>query len=107
MVFLLNTFGKASVPIIDPIPFSSLVVDYASVLRIGLATFSLLVLLGFDGIDSRSNPCVLRSDATYLGACFRTFFSDSHTLFALLGRCRENYLFGCMGVAVARFLKGW
>ena len=74
MVFLLNTFGKASVPIIDPIPFSSLVVDYASVLRIGLATFSLLVLLGFDGIDSRSNPCVLRSDATYLGACFRTFF---------------------------------
>ena len=58
MVFLLNTFGKASVPIIDPIPFSSLVVDYASVLRIGLAIFSLLVLLGFGGIDTRSNPYV-------------------------------------------------
>lgn len=74
MVFLLNTFGKASVPIIDPIPFSSLVVDYASVLRIGLAIFSLLVLLGFGGIDSRSNPCVLRSGATYLEACFQTSF---------------------------------
>ena len=70
MVFLLNTFGKASVPIIDPIPFSSLVVDYASALRIGLAIFSLLVLLGFCGIDSRSNPYVPCSDATYLEACF-------------------------------------
>ena len=107
MVFLLNTFGKASVPIINPIPFSSFVVDYASALRIGLATFSLLVLLGFDGIDSRSNPCVLRSDATYLEACFRISFSDSHRLFALLGRYQENYLFGCMGGAVARLLRGW
>ena len=107
MVFLLNTLGKASVPIIDPIPFSSLVVDYASVLRIGLAIFSLLVLLGFYGIDSHSNPCVLRSGATYLEACFQTSFSDSHTLFAQLGRCRESYLFGCMGGAVARLLRGW
>ena len=107
MVFLLNTFGKASVPIIATIPFSSLVVDCASALRIGLATFSLPVLLGFCGINSRSNPCVLRSDATYLGACFRTSFSDSHTLFALLGRYQENYLFACMGVAVARLLRGW
>ena len=107
MVFLLNSFGKASVPIIDPIPFSSLVVDYASVLRIGLAIFSLLVLLGFGGIDTRSNPYVLRSDATYLGACFRTSFSDFHMLFFLLGRCRENYLFGSMGVAVAPLLRGW
>ena len=107
MVFLLNTFGKASVPIINPIPFSSLVVDYASALRIGLATFSLLVLLGFDGIDSRSNPYVLRSDATYLEVYSRTSFSDSHTLFALLGRCRENYLFVSMGVAVAPLLRGW
>ena len=107
MVFLLNTFGKASVPIINPIPFSSLVVDYASALRIGLAIFSLPVLLGFDGISSRSNPYVLRSDATYLEACFRTSFSDSHTLFVLLGRCRENYLFGYMGVAVAPLSRGW
>ena len=107
MVFLLNTFGKASVPIIAPIPFFSLGVDYASALRIGLATFSLLVLLGFDGIDSRSNPYVLRSDATYLEVYSRTSFSDSHTLFALLGRCRENYLFVSMGVAVAPLLRGW
>ena len=107
MVFLLNTFGKASVPIIDPIPFSSLVVDYASALRIGLATFSLLVLFGFGGIDSRSNPYVLRSDATYLESYFRTSFSDFHTLFFLLGRCRENYLFGYMGVEVAPLLRGW
>lgn len=107
MVFLLNTFGKASVPIIDPIPFSSLVVDYASALRIGLATFSLLVLLGFGGIDSHSNPYDLRSDATYLEACFRISFSDFHMLFVLLGRCRENYLFGSMGVAVALLLRGW
>ena len=106
MVFLQNTLGKTSVPIIAPIPFFSLGVDYASALRIGLATFSLLVLLGFDGIDSRSNPCVLRSDATYLGACFRTSFSDSHTLFALLGRCRGNKLFGSMGVAVAPLWRG-
>ena len=107
MVFLLNTFGKASVPIIDPIPFSSLVVDYASALRIGLATFSLLVLFGFCGINSHSNPCVLRSDATYLEAYSRTSFSDSHTLFALHSRCRENNLFGSMGVAVAPLLRGW
>ena len=66
MVFLQNTLGKASVPIIDPIPFSSLVVDYASALRIGLAIFSLLVLLGFGGIDTRSNPYVPSSGATYL-----------------------------------------
>ena len=79
----------------------------ASALRIGLATFSLFVLLGFGGIDSRSNPCVLRSDATYLEACFQTFFSDSHTLFVLLGRCRENNLFGYMGVEVAPLLRGW
>lgn len=107
MVFLLNTLGKASVPIIDPIPFSSLVVDYASALRIGLATFSLPVLLGFGGISSRSNPCVLRSGATYLEAYFQTFFSDSHTLFALHSRCRENNRFGSMGVEVARLLRGW
>ena len=107
MVFLQNTLRKASVPIIDPIPFSSLVVDYASALRIGLATFSLLVLLDFGGIDSRSNPCAPCSDATYLEACFRTSFSDSHTLFALHGRCRENNLFGSMGVAVAPLLRGW
>ena len=107
MVFLLNTFGKASVPIIDPIPFSSLVVDYASALRIGLAIFSLPVLLGFGGIDSRSNPYVLRSDATYLEAYSRTSFSDSHTLFALLGHCRENNLFESMGVEVALLSRGW
>ena len=107
MVFLLNTFGKASVPIIDPIPFSSSAAVVASALRIGLAIFSLLVLLGFGGIDSHSNPCVLRSDATYLEAYSRTSFSDSHRLFALLGRCRENYLFGSMGVAVAPLLRGW
>ena len=94
-------------PIIDPIPFSSLVVDYASVLRIGLAIFSLLVLLGFGGIDTRSNPYVLRSDATYLEACFQTSFSDSHTLFALLGHCRENNLFESMGVEVALLSRGW
>ena len=40
-------------------------------------------------------------DETYLEACFRISFSDSHTLFALLGRCRGSNLFGCMGVAVA------
>ena len=79
----------------------------ASALRIGLVIFSLPVLLGFGGISSRLNPCVLRSDETYLEACFRTSFSDSHRLFALLGRCRENYLFGYMGVAVARLLRGW
>ena len=107
MVFLLNTFGKASVPIIDPIPFSTLVVDYASALRIGLAIFSLLVLLGFGGIDTHLNPYAPCSDATYLEACFRTSFSDSHRLFALLGRCRENYLFGYMGVAVAPLWRGW
>ena len=107
MVFLQNTLRKASVPIIDPIPFSSLVVDYASALRIGLAIFSLPVLLGFCGISSYSNPYVPCSDATYLESCFQTSFSDSHTLFALLGRCRENYLFGSMGVAVAPLLRGW
>ena len=106
MVFLLNTLGKASVPIIAPIPFFSLGVDYASALRIGLAIFSLLVLLGFGGIDSHSNPYDLRSDATYLEACFRITFSDSHRLFALLGRYQENYLFACMGVEVARLLRG-
>ena len=107
MVFLLNTFGKANVPIIDPIPFSSLVVDDASALRIGLAIFSPLALLGFCGINSRSNPYVLRSGATYLEVYSRTSFSDSHTLFVLLGRCRENYLFGYMGVEVASLLRGW
>ena len=107
MVFLLNTLGKASVPIIDPIPFSSLVVDYASALRIGLAIFSLPVLLGFGGIDSRSNPYVPCSDATYLEACSRTSFSDFHTLFALPGRCRGSNLFGSMGVEVAPLLRGW
>ena len=107
MVFLLNTFGKASVPIIDPIPFSSLVVDYASALRIGLAIFSLPVLLGFGGIDTHLNPYAPCSDATYLEACFRISFSDFHMLFVLLGRCRENYLFGSMGVAVASLWRGW
>lgn len=107
MVFLLNTFGKASVPIIDPIPFSSLVVDYASALRIGLATFSLPVLLGFCGINSRSNPYVLRSGATYLESCFQTSFSDSHRLFVLPGRCQGSNRFGCMGVEVAPLLRGW
>ena len=107
MVFLQNTLGKASVPIIDPIPFSSSAAVVASALRIGLAIFSLPVLLDFGGIDSRSNPYAPCSDATYLEACFRTSFSDSHTLFALLGRCRENYLFGYMGVEVARLLRGW
>ena len=107
MVFLLNTFGKASVPIIAPIPFFSLGVDYASALRIGLATFSLLVLLDFGGIDSRSNPYAPCSDATYLEACFRTSFSDSHRLFALLGRCQGSNRFGCMGVEVAPLLRGW
>ena len=77
----------------------------ASALRIGLATFSLLVLFGFCGINSRSNPYVLRSDATYFEVYSRTSFSDSHTLFVLLGRCRENYLFACMGVEVARLLR--
>ena len=107
MVFLLNTFGKASVPIIDPIPFSSLVVDYASALRIGLAIFSLPVLLGFCGISSYSNPYVPCSDATYLESCFQTSFSDSHTLFALPGRCQGSNRFGCMGVAVAPLWRGW
>lgn len=107
MVFLLNTFGKASVPIIAPIPFFSLGVDYASALRIGLATFSLFVLLGFGGINIRSNPYVLCSDATYLEVCFQTSFSDSHTLFALLGRCQGSNRFGRMGVTVAPLLRGW
>lgn len=107
MVFLLNTFGKASVPIIAPIPFSSFVVDYASALWIGLAIFSLLVLLGFGGIDSHSNPYDLRSDATYLEACFRITFSDSHRLFALLGHCQGSNRFGCMGVIVAPLSRGW
>ena len=107
MVFLQNTLGKASVPIIDPIPFSSLVVDYASALRIGLATFYLPVLLGFYGIDTRSNPYVLRSGATYLAACSRTSFSDSHRLFALLGHCQGSNRFGGMGVAVAPLSRGW
>ena len=107
MVFLQNTLGKASVPIIDPIPFSSLVVDYASALRIGLAISLQPVLLGFGGIDSHSNPCVLRSDATYLEACFRTSFSDFHRLFVLPGHCRGSNRFGSMGVEVARLLKDW
>lgn len=107
MVFLQNTLGKASVPIIAPIPFSSSAAVVASALRIGLAIFSLPVLLGFCGIDSRSNPCVLRSDATYLEACFRTSFLDSHTLFVLLGRCQENNRFGRMGVAVALLSIDW
>ena len=102
MVFLLNTFGKASVPIIDPIPFSSSAAVVASALRIGLAIFSLLVLLGFGGIDSRSNPYAPCSGATYLEACFRTSFSDSHRLFVLPGHCRGSNRFGSMGVAVAR-----
>ena len=107
MVFLLNTFGKASVPIIDLIPFFSLVVDCASVLRIGLVIFSLPVLLGFCGIDTRSNPCAPCNDATYLEACFRTSFSDSHRLFVLLGHCRGSNRFGSMGVVVVRLLRGW
>ena len=107
MVFLLNTFGKASVPIIDPTPFPSSAAVVASALRIGLAIFSLLVLLAFGGIDSRSNPCVLRSDATYLEACFQTFFSDSHRLFVLHGRCQGSNRFGSMSVIVARLLRGW
>ena len=107
MVFLLNTFGKASVPIINPIPFSSFVVDYASALRIGLVIFSLLVLLGFGGIDNRSNPYAPCSDATYLEACFQTSFSDSHRLFVLPGRCQGSNRFGCMGVEVAPLLRGW
>ena len=78
----------------------------ASALRIGLAISLQPVLLGFGGIDSHSNPYVLRSDATYLESCFRTSISDSHTLFALLGRYQENYLFACMGVEVARLLRG-
>lgn len=106
MVFLQNTLGKASVPIIDQIPFSSLVVDYASALRIGLVIFSLLVLLGFDGIDTRSNPYAPCSDATYLEAYFRTSFSDSHRLFALLGHCQGSNLFESMGVIVAPLLRG-
>ena len=77
-----------------------------SALRIGLATFSLLVLLGFGGIDTHSNPYAPCSDATYLEACFRISFSDSHRLFALLGRYQENYLFGYMGVAVAPLSRG-
>ena len=107
MVFLLNTFGKASVPIIDPIPFSSFVVDYASALWIGLAIFSLLVLLGFGGINIRSNPYVPCSDVTYLEAYFRITFSDSHRLFALLGHCQGSNRFGRMGVTVAPLLRGW
>ena len=107
MVFLQNTLGKASVPIIAPIPFSSLVVDYASALRIGLAIFSLLDLLGFDGIDTRSNPYAPCSEATYLEACFRTSFSDSHRIFALLGHCRGSNLFGNMGVTIAPLSRGW
>ena len=79
----------------------------ASALRIGLATFSLPVLLGFCGISSRSNPYVLRSDATYLEVYSRTSFSDFHTLFAQLGRCQGSNLFGSMGVAVAPLLRGW
>ena len=79
----------------------------ASALRIGLATFSLPVLFGFGGTSSRSNPCVLRSDATYLEAYSRISFSDFHTLFALLGRYQENYLFGYMGVAVVQLSRGW
>ena len=79
----------------------------ASALRIGLAISLQPVLLGFGGIDSHSNPYVLRSDATDLESYFRISFSDSHTLFALLGRYQENYLFGCMGGAVAPLLRGW
>ena len=60
---------------------------------LSLIHISLLVLLGFGGIDSRSNPYVLRSGATYLEARVRISVSDSDTLFALLGRCRESYLF--------------
>ena len=107
MVFLLNTFGKASVPIIDPIPFFSLVVDCASALRIGLVIFSLLVSLGFGGIDSRSNPYAPCSGATYLEACFRTSFSDSHRLFVLPGHCRGSNRFGSMGVTTAQLSRGW
>ena len=107
MVFLLNTFGKASVPIIDPIPFSSSAAVVASALRIGLAIFSLPVLLGFGGIDSRSNPCAPCSDATYLEACFRISFSDSHRLFALPGHYRGSNRFESMGVAVAPLSRGW
>ena len=107
MVFLLNTLGKASVPIIDPIPFSSSAAVVASALRIGLAIFSLPVLLDFGGIDSRSNPYAPCSDATYLEAYSRTSFSDSHRLFVLLGHCQGSNLFGSMGVAVAPLWRGW
>ena len=78
----------------------------ASALRIGLVIFSLPVLLGFGGISSRLNPYVLRSDATYLEACFQTSFSDSHTLFVLHGRCQGSNRFWSMGVEVARLLRG-
>ena len=94
-------------PIIDPIPFSSSAAVVASALRIGLAIFSLPVLLGFCGINSRSNPYVLRSGATYLESCFQTSFSDSHRLFVLLGHCQGSNLFGSMGVAVAPLWRGW
>ena len=94
-------------PIIDPIPFSSSAAVVASALRIGLAIFSLLVLLGFGGIDSHSNPYVLRSDATSLEAYSQTSFSDSHTLFVLLGHCQGSNRFGYMGVAVAPLSRDW
>ena len=55
----------------------------ASVLRIGLAIFSLPVLLGFCSVDNRSNLYVRHSVYSYPEACHRTSFSDFHSLSVL------------------------
>ena len=94
-------------PIITQSLVSSSTAVVVSALRIGLAIFSLLVLLGFGGINIRSNPNVPCSDVTFLEAYFRITISDSHRLFALLGRCQGSNRFGRMGVAVAPLSRGW
>ena len=94
-------------PIITQSLVSSSTAVVVSALRIGLAIFSLPVLLGFGVIDTHSNPYAPCSGATYLEACFQISFSYSHRLFVLPGHCRGNSLFGSMGVTVAPLLKGW
>ena len=88
----------ANVPIIIESLLSSSAVVAASVLRIGLAIFSLPVLLGFCGTGSRSNPYARHNVCSYPEACHLTSFADFHRLSVLLGRCRGSNRFGCMGV---------
>ena len=78
----------------------------ASVSRIGLAIFSLPVLLGFCSVDNRSNLYVRHSVYSYPEACHRTSFSDFHSLSVLLGRCQGNIRFGNMGMRMGNKFGG-